>query len=42
MTDQTSLEVVLAGARIDPAVTTLRPDYRAPPHGSRRHRPGPG
>lgn len=29
MTDQTSLEVFLPGARIDSAVTTLRPDYRA-------------
>ena len=29
MTDQPSLEVFLAGARIDSAVTTLRPDYRA-------------
>ncbi|MDH6436754.1 DNA/RNA-binding domain of Phe-tRNA-synthetase-like protein [Streptomyces sp. SAI-144] len=29
MTDRTSLEVFLAGARIDPAVTTLRPDYLA-------------
>ena len=29
MTDQPSLEVFLAGARIDSAVTTLRPDYLA-------------
>lgn len=29
MTDQPSLEVFLAGARIDSAVTTLRPDHRA-------------
>jgi len=29
MTDRTSLEVFLAGARIDSAATTLRPDYRA-------------
>ena len=29
MTDPTSLEVFLAGARLDAAVTALRPDYRA-------------